>query len=168
MPREELRSRMKAEWNVHPRLFNLAMRRLVAAELAEESGALVRLPGHSIRFSSQQQAKVDALLRRFAASPYNTPSVKECQAEVGEDIYEALILQGALKSVSPDVVFRQVDYERMVAEIKDLLKKQGTLTAAQVRDHFNNSRKYVLALLEHLDAIGVTAREGDVRRLRSS
>jgi hypothetical protein len=35
-----------------------------------------------------------------------------------------------------------------------------------VRDHFNTSRRYVLALLEHLDATGVTVREGDARRLR--
>jgi len=41
-----------------------------------------------------------------------------------------------------------------------------SITAAQVRDHFNTSRRYVLAFLEHLDAIGVTIREGDTRRLK--
>jgi selenocysteine-specific elongation factor len=40
------------------------------------------------------------------------------------------------------------------------------VTAAEVRDHFNTSRRYVLALLEHLDATGVTVRDGDVRRLK--
>ena len=54
----------------------------------------------------------------------------------------------------------------MVGEVKDLFRSQGTLSAAQVRDHFNTSRRYVLALLEHLDEIGLTIREGDVRRLR--
>jgi selenocysteine-specific elongation factor len=41
-----------------------------------------------------------------------------------------------------------------------------TLTVAQVRDHFTTSRKYALALMEHLDAIGVTVREGDARKLK--
>jgi selenocysteine-specific elongation factor len=54
----------------------------------------------------------------------------------------------------------------MVSEIRDLLKKQNAITAAEVRDHFNTSRRYVLALLEYLDAQGITVREGDSRRLK--
>jgi selenocysteine-specific elongation factor len=68
--------------------------------------------------------------------------------------------------VPPDVVFRKQDYDFMRTEIAGLLKKNGTITAAEVRDHFNTSRRYVLALLEHLDAQGITVREGDVRRLK--
>ena len=41
------------------------------------------------------------------------------------------------------------------------------LTVAQVRDHFTTSRKYALALMENLDAIGVTVRKGDARRLKN-
>ena len=44
--------------------------------------------------------------------------------------------------------------------------KRGGLTVAQARDHFQTSRRYVLALLEYLDSIGVTTREGDIRRLK--
>jgi selenocysteine-specific elongation factor len=50
--------------------------------------------------------------------------------------------------------------------VKKMLQDMGTVSAAQVRDHFNTSRRYVLALLEHLDEAGITVREGDVRRLR--
>jgi len=46
------------------------------------------------------------------------------------------------------------------------LNKKGTITAAEVRDHFNTSRRYVLALLEYLDAQGITVRVGDTRRLK--
>jgi selenocysteine-specific elongation factor len=38
---------------------------------------------------------------------------------------------------------------------------------AQFRDRFNTSRRYALAFLEHLDSIGVTLREGDLRRLKN-
>ena len=54
----------------------------------------------------------------------------------------------------------------MLAEIRELMGQRGTLTVAEVRDHFNTSRRYVLALLEHLDAIGMTVRLGDARRLK--
>jgi selenocysteine-specific elongation factor len=53
----------------------------------------------------------------------------------------------------------------MVAKIKSALQKNGQVTLAEVRDLLGTTRKYVQALLEHLDAIGVTMREGDARRL---
>jgi selenocysteine-specific elongation factor len=71
-----------------------------------------------------------------------------------------------LQPVSTEVVFRREDYERMVSDLRRQFEANGILTAAQVRDHFKTSRRYVLALLEHLDATGVTIREGDARRLK--
>ena len=166
MPREELKSRLKTLTKASPRLFGAALRRLVAQGFLEEAGPLVLRPGHNIIFTQPQKLGVDRLLRRFAESPYAPPPVKECQAEVGEEVYAALVETGQLVAVAPDVVFRPQDYNHMVAEVKRLLEKGGTLTAAQARDHFNTSRRYALALLEHLDAIGVTVREGDLRRLK--
>jgi selenocysteine-specific elongation factor len=66
------------------------------------------------------------------------------------------------------VVFRKEDYKRMLEEVRELFEANGTLTAAQVRDHFNTSRRYVLAFLEHMDSAGITVRSGDVRRLRGN
>ncbi len=165
MPRQELKSRLK-DAAANPRLFNLLVGRLVETGLLEENGPWVLQPGHAIRFTPLQQAKIDGLLRKFELNPFSPPSIKECQAEVGEDVYNALLVLGSLVSVSAEVVFRQQDYAQMVSEVRRLLQQQGTISAAQVRDHFNTSRKYVLALLEHLDASGVTVREGDVRRLK--
>ena len=162
MPREELKSRLK----VPARLFNAALRKMISEGVLEESGVSVSRPGHAIQFDPQQKMKVDSLLVKFAASPYAPPTVKECMAEVGEDLYNALVDLGRLVPVPPDVVFRREDYERMVTNVQLLIEKQGQVTAAQVRDHFSTSRRYVLALLEHLDATGVTVREGDARRLK--
>jgi selenocysteine-specific elongation factor len=135
--------------------------------MLEETGPLVIQPGHTIHFNPQQQRQVDSLLKRFAAAPYAPPSVKECQAEIGEDLYAALIDLGDLVMVSVDVVFRRMDYEKMIQQIRQLLSNRGTLSAAEARDHFNTSRRYVLAFLEHLDGIGVTQREGDIRKLKA-
>jgi selenocysteine-specific elongation factor len=162
MPREELKSRLKTP----VRLFNAILHKLVGDGLLEEAGTSVYRPGHAIRFDPQQQRHVDGLLAKFAASPYAPPTVKDCTAEVGEDVFNAMIDLGMLVSIPPEVVFRREDYERMVADVRSLIEKQGLVTAAQVRDHFNTSRRYVLALLEHLDATGVTVREGDARRLK--
>ena len=164
IPREELKSRLK----MPARLFNAVLRKLTADGILEEAGVAVFRPGHDIRFDPQQQRKVDALLAKFAAAPYAPPTVKDCTAEVGEDIYTAMVDLGMLAPVPPDVVFRRDDYERMVSDVRGLIEKKGMVTAAEVRDHFNTSRRYVLALLEHLDATGLTVRDGDVRRLKGS
>lgn len=163
MAREELKSRLKIPL---ARVFNALARRWINAGLLEESGSLVWLPGHKVRFSAQQEAAVERLLEKFARAPFSTPAVKEVQAEVGEDVYAALVDQGQLVAVSADVVFRKQDFDRMVSLLRDHFARETTLTAAQFRDQLNTSRKYVLAFLEYLDASGVTVREGDNRRLR--
>jgi len=162
MAKEELKSRVK----ISSRLFLATIRILVSEEELAETGPLVLKTDHKITFSVQQEQAVQNALRRFAASPYSPPSIKDTIAEVGEDVYQAMVDLNLLMPVSPEVVFRQEDYEKMVAEVKNILHDQGTLSAAQVRDHFNTSRRYVLALLEHMDEVGITIREGDVRRLR--
>jgi selenocysteine-specific elongation factor len=162
MPREELKSRLK----LSARVFNSILHRLASENGLEEASSLVCITGYKILFTPQQQRSVDGLLERFAASPFSPPTMKECQAEVGEELYNAMMVVGLLVPIPPDVVFRKQDYELMVTEIVDLLKTQQTISAGEVRDHFNTSRRYVLALLEFLDAQGITVREGDVRRLK--
>jgi selenocysteine-specific elongation factor len=131
-----------------------------------ETGAYVLLPGFKPRFNPQQQTQVDHLLAKFAQNPFSTPSVKDCLAEVGEEMYNAILDQGLLVAVSPEVVFRRLDYDTLVAAVKDMIQADGSITAARLRDRFNTSRKYALALLEHLDASGLTVRDGDFRTLK--
>ena len=162
MPREELKSRLK----LSPRVFNPIIKRLAALQLLSETGSSVAKPGREIHFDNGQQAQVQILMRKFAQSPYAPPSVKECKAEVGEEIFNALIDLNQIVVVSSEVVFRKQDYDLMVKRIKETLEAKGQISLAEARDLFNTSRKYVQALLEHLDAIGVTVRAGDYRKLR--
>lgn len=163
MPREELKSKLKIQ---PPRLFNAFVRRWVRDGLLEEGGSLLWKTGFSVQFSASQKALADRVLAKFAQSPFTPPSVKETATEIGEDVYNALVMLGHLVQVSPDVVFRKQDYDRMVDIISHHFEHESTLTAAQLRDQLNTSRKYVLAFLEHLDAAGMTVRDGDFRRLR--
>ena len=162
MPKEELKSRLRSPH----RFFSLSLQRLVELSLLKEDGPLISLPSHRIRFTAQQQNQMDLLFKQFKSNEYSPPSVKECQSQIDEQLYNALVDMGLLMQVSPEVVFSQQGYQSMVTGIKALIESQGAITAAQVRDHFDTSRKYALALLEHLDSIGFTIREGDSRRLR--
>jgi len=162
MPREELKSRLK----IPPRLFNLVIHRLATEKTLTEGAKWAALPGHVVKFSPFQQVKVDKLMLQFEGAPFAPPSVKECQAEVGEDIFSALLEFGDLLAVSEEVVFRKSDYELMVDKIRTNLQQKGQISLAEVRDLFNTSRRYAQALLEYLDSAGVTVRAGDFRKLR--
>jgi selenocysteine-specific elongation factor len=48
------------------------------------------------------------------------------------------------------------------------LSENGSATASDLRQLLDTSRRVAMPLLEHLDAIGLTRREGDLRHLVSS
>jgi selenocysteine-specific elongation factor len=174
IPREELKSRLK----ISARIFNAFIEKIIGNGIIEEAAPLaggvgkrpvpvVRRLNHEVVFSAEDTLKVQGLLNSFAASPYNPPTVKECVEEVGEDVYQALVDLGKLIPVSNEVVFRTQDYEEMVTKIRQLIAQEESVNVARVRDYFQTSRRYVLAFLEHLDAVGVTVRDGDIRVLKS-
>jgi selenocysteine-specific elongation factor len=53
----------------------------------------------------------------------------------------------------------------MVDAVLEDIRAHGTTNVAAVRDRFNTSRRYAIALLEHLDETRVTRRQGDDRVL---
>jgi selenocysteine-specific elongation factor len=162
MPREELKSRLK----LPPRVIHATVRKLVADGLFNERPPYIAKTGHEVTFNGQEQAQVRGLMRRFEQNPFSPPGVKECREEIGEEVLNALIDMGELVPVSADVLFRKPDYDSMIASVRAVLARNGQVTLAETRDLFGTSRKYAQALLEHLDAGGVTVRDGDFRRLK--
>jgi selenocysteine-specific elongation factor len=130
-----------------------------------EEGPFVRLPDHKIVFSTTQQANIDRLLQRHAVAGVNSPSVKECKRDVGDDVYHALIDLGELRQLNSEVVYAISKYKSVCEKINQYLSTNQRINAAQARDLLDTSRKYAIALLEHLDDIKVTRRVGDYREL---
>jgi len=163
MPREELRSRIRLDARVFTAVVDTAVR--LGDVAIEGGGSWLRLPEHEIVLTGAQQAQADALLGTFAANPTAPPSLKEAAAQVGDEMLQMLLTRGDLTAVSNDVVFESGVYREMVEVVRAHLAEHGSITVAQARDVFGTSRKYVLALLEHLDQIGITKRVGDERVL---
>jgi len=162
IPREELKSRLK----LSSRAFNAVVNKLMAENQITDLASFVILAGHTIQYSEQEQTAIQTLMRRIEQNPFSPPSVKECQSVAGEDLVAALIDQGEMVMVSPEVVFRAQDYDLMISKIRLTLEENGKVSLAEVRDLFKTSRKYAQAILEHLDAKNVTIRDGDFRKLK--
>jgi len=162
MPREQLKSEMGLASNV----FDALISRMAAGDVLIETGAKLHLSGHAVQFTQNQQTQIKSLLKAFHSSPYSPPSVKQCAEEIGEPLLQALIETGQLIQLSEDVLFEHAVYEEMQTAVIDHIKEYGSITLAELRDKFDTSRKYAVAVLEYLDQTGVTLRRDDKRVLR--
>ena len=161
MPREEL----KAHMGLEARPFQAVATYMEARGDIVSGNSVVWLKTHRVELTAPQQMLVDTLMQKFAVSPNTPPSVKECTDLVGIELFALLSENRTLVRVSGDVVFTRTQYDGMVRTIRDALERLGQVTLADVRDSLGSSRRYVQALLEHLDSIGVTRRVGDARVL---
>lgn len=156
IPREELRSRLKLPG---PALDTLLATALHQGDVAA-SATSVRLPDFVPTPDAAQQRTVRTLLDRMRAAPYSPPA-----PELEPELLAWAIEQGQIVRVSEDVAFLPGVYDELVGWVRDQISGQGSVSVAQFRDRFGSSRKYALALLEHLDERKVTRREGDTRVL---
>jgi selenocysteine-specific elongation factor len=156
MPREELRSRL----NIKNALLTMLLE--MQSDIVPE-GSITRLKTHEIRFTPAQQQTIQVLFAKMNAEPFTPPSYTEATAITGEPVLKALVERGELVQVAPDVIFTIEAYATLVTGILAIIDVDSKVDAKSVRDKFNSSRKYVIALLEHLDAIGITQRQGDDR-----
>jgi selenocysteine-specific elongation factor len=166
MAREELKSRVQGREKWSPKLFNELVARGATEGALAEIGEVLCRPGFRIVFTPAQQAKVDGLLAAFRKQPYTPPSMAESVVQTDPEIISALMHQGTLIRLNEDVLLLGETYEEMVGRIVAFIQANCSMTVAQVRDEFNTSRKYALALMERLDEQKVTRRVGDERVLR--
>lgn len=162
MPKE----RLKSQLGLGNEVFDALLRRMAEEKILVETGALVQLNQFEVTFTEEQKSQIKNLLQEFGAQPYSPPSVKQCEDAIGAELLTALIETGHLVQLGEDVLFTSETYQEMRAAVIAHIETQGSITLAELRDKFNTSRKYAVAVLEHLDQTGVTIRRGDVRELR--
>ena len=163
MVREELRSRL----GVAAASFPAVVRGLIEdGRVVERNGSLAA-PAHSVTLDPTAGAAAE-LVTLLAQEPFTPPSLSEAMQQTGatEEMVRALVQRGEIVRLSSDVAFTKNAYESALELVRELIHANGSVTVAQLRDRMGASRRPVLALLEHLDALRVTRRVGDSRLLR--
>jgi selenocysteine-specific elongation factor len=138
---------------------------LAGTQPGVQTGGLIRAPGFTPRFTEVQQQLVERLLQRFQENPYTPPGRTEAEQMAGVELVMALIEQGRLVKLGEGVLFLRETYEEALTKLVGYLRIHNTMTAAEARDVLGATRKYVLPLLEHMDALRITRRVGDSRVL---
>jgi len=96
-------------------------------------------------------------LRKIPAFSRN---LRETEAAISKMIAEKIII----KSVD-DLFFHKKAVVKAYLIMKALIEKDGSAKLAQYRDEVGTTRKYAQAMLELLDALGLTRRVGETRVL---
>ena len=135
-------------------------------------GEFLEWTGHKPRLSPKEQSARDELVKALGASPLMPPSPREAAQARGIDdataraVTELLVEEGEIVKIAEDVYFHRDALEEARRRLRQLLEKEGSMTASSAKTVLASSRKYVIPLLEHFDREGFTMRHGDVRQLR--
>jgi selenocysteine-specific elongation factor len=159
----ELSGKLKVGEN----LLTEAIRYLIRDGKIVQQEAYLRLSSHLPKLSSEQTSLSRELLQKFVAHPLSPPTKEEILDENSdyEDVLMFLIQGGQLIELKDGVLFRKEDFEKIKNEIVGFIQKNGPATVSQLREHLSTTRKYMVPILEKLDQLGVTEREGDKRVL---
>jgi selenocysteine-specific elongation factor len=162
---ETLRSQLKLERGEFKTfLMRVSEERLVQTTV---NGQLA-LPHHHPRLTLAQQNTVEKLAELFNVSPLTPPSYKESEVVVGEGVLRYLIESGVYVQLSAEVLYNADYFNTLAQAIINVIRTEGKLEIKGLRDRYQTSRKYAQAILEYLDQIRWTRREGDDHVLGSA
>ncbi len=157
-------------------LFAAALKRLAESGDAALDRMWVRRPGHSVKFSAEEERIVAAILQHLRAEPYRPPRVRDIAAAmaIAEESVRRLLRmssrRGEVEELAHDHFFVRSAVEAMARVAIELAEQspKGTFGAAEFRDRLGNGRKVAIQILEFFDRHGFTIRRQDLRRINSA
>jgi len=144
---------------------------LVKRSALEWKEKRLSLPGSAARLDLQQRSLVQRLEEVYREGRYATPRPDELpdllDAPAGGilPMLDYLCQQGALVRLGKNVVLHAEWMRAAEKTVVEAIQQAGSLDSADFKTMIGSTRKYALALLDHLDAVHVTLRSGNLRRL---
>jgi selenocysteine-specific elongation factor len=157
-PREHVRGGLRLD----PSSFDLVVSHAVASGALSEAGAGLAPPGYEPALTSTQHREVEAFLADIREGGASPPTDRVPPPP----LLAYLADRGLVVDTGTGVVFEAAVFAGMLERMRSHISATGAISLAEARDLFGTSRKYAQAFLEHLDALHITRRNGDVRTLR--
>lgn len=153
MPREELRRRLELTAAAFDALL------LFWHEWYEPCGeALIRPKGYQVLLTTAQQQLVANSTALFAAAPFNPPEL-----QIERELLAYMQANSWVIEVAEGMVFHFDAWQELATWVLTTIDTQGSVSVAQLRDRFDTTRKYALAVLEYMDTKRITRRHDEVR-----
>ncbi|MFO7650464.1 MAG: SelB C-terminal domain-containing protein, partial [bacterium] len=168
LKRPELRA--KAASGFSAPLYEAVLVGLVAvAEVVVEDDR-VRLSGHELKLSPAEKKLFDRAADLYREAGLAPPPLPEALAgaekKLSDRVRTALLESGTLSDVGESVVLHRETIRAAEATVRRLFESTPELSASEIRQGLDTTRKILIPLLNYFDSRGVTQRKGEVRVLR--
>jgi selenocysteine-specific elongation factor len=170
--KSELRERLFGKMN--NMLFDTILATLLQENRVTVQEEKIFLAGHEIRFTPKQQEIKHQVEQIYLTREYVTPGWDEIVTEVAAkpkdilDVVTGLIELGVLveiKYYEKPAIFHKEHIDKAREILVNYLKQHGAIRLGEFRELINSTRKFATPILVYFDQIGVTERDGEIRRL---
>lgn len=152
-------------------VISLVLSRLAREGLIRVMGQKVFRADFQVKLSDKDTNTLHAIESAFLKERFSPPSLEQLlprealDQERFKSLFSLLVEKGTLVEVESGLYFHTVAVEELKALVESTIRERGYLTVADFRDLAKTSRKYAVPVLEYLDRVHFTRREGDRRVL---
>ncbi len=141
---------------------------LISARKIKKKGTYLHLPDHLPQLTPEQHKISKEIVDRFAANPSSPPTKDEFLKEKSlAEVISFMLQNEEMIELKEGILYRKSDFDKIKKIVVEFIKKNGPSTVSKLKDHLKTSRKYAVPILEKLDQLELTRREGDKRVLGS-
>lgn len=150
---------------VKPNVFDLYLESLVEEGVMKRRNEFLSLPQHEIVKDKVYQQVENKLLTTFEKAGLDFPKVSEIDFgtvpfEVVEDILLLLMEEKKIIKLGEELYTLTSYIEHSKEIICSMLKEKDLITMAEIRDALETSRKNAKLIVEYMDSIKITKRNG--------
>jgi selenocysteine-specific elongation factor len=122
------------------------------------------------KLSNNQKKLKEKIVAAYKESRFQPPEPDDFANQAGgntanlHDLFEVCVAEGHLVHVVEKLYLHADAEAEMRRTVAEKLGGGAGLTVAEIRDLLGTTRKFAVPLCEYLDRVGVTRREGDLRR----
>lgn len=150
---------------VKANVFDLYMEMLVEKGVLRRHQEFLALPEFEIPKDERYQRLHDQMITVFEDAKFDFAKFSEIPFEeeerpMAEDIVMFLVDEGSVVKVAEDLYTRKHFMEEAREIVEGMLREREIITIAELRDALNTSRKSAKPIMEYMDSIKVTKRNG--------
>ena len=133
----------------------------------QASGQGIAHPNHRLTLPDEIEKIAQSIVTQLDHTGLNPPNKSDIITTPAQDqAMKFLIRSGQVVELDPKIVITSAALDAAIQKVKIFISSNGQATASELRQHLDSTRKIVMPLLEHLDALGVTLRNENYRTLK--
>lgn len=150
---------------VKPTVFDLYIDNLVEEGVIKRHNEFLSLPSHEIKKDALYEKTEKKLLEVFEKAQLDFPKLSEVdmdgiESDVIDDILLLLMEEGKIIKLGEELYTLTPYIENSKKIIQGLLSQKDLITMGEIRDALETSRKNAKLIVEYMDSIKVTKRNG--------